>query len=133
MSVSSLSGTIAVPERHSFSEFAMKAEPAQFFPVICLAGLAGDCLGETSLGDNHMEQHESRKEGTDRRAFLSSAGKFAVVVPPAMTMLLSTTMNSPAIAQSAATGGGGGATGGDTGGSTTTTTTTTSAVRVRRR
>ena len=38
----------------------------------------------------------------DRRAFLVSAGKFAVVVPPAMTMLLSTTMNSPAIAQSAA-------------------------------
>lgn len=51
-----------------------------------------------------MEPQETRsKEGTDRRAFLATAGKFAVVVPPAMTMLLSTTMNSPAIAQSAYT------------------------------
>jgi len=50
-----------------------------------------------------MEPEETRsREGTDRRAFLATAGKFAVVVPPAMTMLLSTTMNSPAIAQSAA-------------------------------
>jgi hypothetical protein len=49
-----------------------------------------------------MEPQETRsREGTDRRAFLATAGKFAVVVPPAMTMLLSTTMNSPAIAQSA--------------------------------
>jgi len=37
----------------------------------------------------------------DRREFLGTAGKFAVVVPPSMIMLLSTTMNSPAIAQSA--------------------------------
>ena len=37
----------------------------------------------------------------DRRQFLASAGRFAVVVPPAMTVLLSTSMNSPAIAQSA--------------------------------
>jgi hypothetical protein len=50
-----------------------------------------------------MEPQETRsREGTDRRAFLATAGKFAVVVPPAMTMLLSTTMNSPAIAASAA-------------------------------
>jgi hypothetical protein len=50
-----------------------------------------------------MEPQETRsREGTDRRAFLATAGKFAVVVPPAMTMLLSTTMNSPAIAQSGA-------------------------------
>ena len=49
-----------------------------------------------------MEPQETRsREGTDRRAFLATAGKFAVVVPPAMTMLLSTTMNSPAIAASA--------------------------------
>ena len=53
-------------------------------------------------GDKTMEPQETRsREGTDRRAFLATAGKFAVVVPPAMTMLLSTTMNSPAIAQSA--------------------------------
>jgi hypothetical protein len=37
---------------------------------------------------------------TDRRAFLTDAGKFAATLPPAMTLLLSTTMNSPAIAQS---------------------------------
>jgi len=37
----------------------------------------------------------------DRREFIATAGKFAVVVPPSMIMLLSTTMNSPAIAQSA--------------------------------
>ncbi len=50
-----------------------------------------------------MEPKEtrSREAEPDRRAFLTTAGKFAVVVPPAMTMLLSTTMNSPAIAQSA--------------------------------
>lgn len=36
----------------------------------------------------------------DRRAFLSSAGKFALLVPPTMTFLLSTTLASDAIAQS---------------------------------
>lgn len=36
----------------------------------------------------------------DRRQFLSTAGKFAVVVPPTMTLLLSTSMSSPAIAAS---------------------------------
>ena len=36
----------------------------------------------------------------DRREFLAAAGRFAVVVPPAMTVLLSTSMSSPAIAQS---------------------------------
>jgi hypothetical protein len=50
-----------------------------------------------------MQPQETRsQEGTDRRAFLAKAGKFAVDVPPAMTMLLSTTMSSPAIAQTAA-------------------------------
>jgi hypothetical protein len=81
-----------------------------------------------------MEQHEIQpNEGKDRRAFLTTAGKFAVVVPPAMTMLLSTTMNSPAIAQSAATGGTTAGTGGTTGGTGGTTTTTTGAIRERRR
>lgn len=41
----------------------------------------------------------------DRRAFLASAGKFAIGVPPSLVVLLSTSMNSPAIA---ASGGGGG-------------------------
>ena len=37
----------------------------------------------------------------DRREFLKTAGRFALVAPPAMTMLLSTSMSSPAIAKSA--------------------------------
>jgi hypothetical protein len=45
----------------------------------------------------------------DRRKFLASCGKFAVVTPPAITMLLSTSLNSTAIARS----GGGGYSGGD--------------------
>jgi hypothetical protein len=36
----------------------------------------------------------------DRRKFLASCGKFAVVTPPAITMLLSTSLNSTAIAYS---------------------------------
>ena len=81
-----------------------------------------------------MEPQETRSnEGTDRRAFLTSAGKFAVVVPPAMTMLLSTTMSSPAIAQSAVGGGTGGTGGTDGGTGGTGGTTTTTTVRERRR
>ncbi|PST27305.1 hypothetical protein C7U60_03280 [Mesorhizobium plurifarium] len=41
----------------------------------------------------------------DRREFLKSCGRFAVVTPPAVTMLLSTSLTSNAIAKS---GGGGG-------------------------
>jgi hypothetical protein len=40
----------------------------------------------------------------DRRKFLATCGKFAVVTPPAITLLLSTSLHSSAIAQS---GGGG--------------------------
>lgn len=40
----------------------------------------------------------------DRRKFLTSCGKFAVVTPPAITMLLSTSLNSPAVAQSGGRG-----------------------------
>jgi len=47
-----------------------------------------------------MEPTKETKAGADRRQFLATAGKAAVVVPPAMTMLLSTTMTSPAIAAS---------------------------------
>lgn len=63
---------------------------------------------------------ERSEEGEDRRAFLAAAGKFALVVPPAMTVLLSTTMNSNAIAQSAGhfnRGLGNGSEGGDPGNS----------------
>jgi hypothetical protein len=54
-----------------------------------------------------MSDQENRNAAErDRRAFLVSAGKFAVAVPPVMTVLLSTTMSSTAIAQSGAPSGG---------------------------
>jgi hypothetical protein len=37
----------------------------------------------------------------DRRKFLASCGKFAVVTPPVVTLLLSTSLHSSAIAHSA--------------------------------
>jgi hypothetical protein len=40
----------------------------------------------------------------DRRKFLATCGKFAIVTPPAITMLLSTSLNSTAIATSGAHG-----------------------------
>lgn len=46
------------------------------------------------------ENDDMIEEGADRRAFLKNAGRFAVIVPPAMTLLLSTTMASDAIASS---------------------------------
>lgn len=50
---------------------------------------------ESAKSDNELASVQA-----DRRAFLASAGKFAVGVPPALVVLLSTTMNSPALAQS---------------------------------
>ena len=41
-----------------------------------------------------------RNEGSARRDFLKSCGRFAMTVPPAMTVLLSTSLSSPAIARS---------------------------------
>jgi hypothetical protein len=49
-----------------------------------------------------MHNQENEAELADRRKFLASCGKFAVVTPPAITMLLSTSLTSDAIA---ATGG----------------------------
>jgi hypothetical protein len=40
----------------------------------------------------------------DRRKFLASCGKFAVVTPPAVTLLLSTSLHSSAIAHSGGRG-----------------------------
>lgn len=40
----------------------------------------------------------------DRRTFLKSCGKFAVVTPPAVTLLLSTSLHSGAIASSSGRG-----------------------------
>jgi hypothetical protein len=47
-----------------------------------------------------MKKSRSAQSPTDRREFLTKAGKLAVVAPPAMTMLLSTSLTSPAIAAS---------------------------------
>ena len=47
-----------------------------------------------------MEEHDIPRTDGDRRAFLQTAGKIAVVVPPAMSLLLSTGMSSSAIAAS---------------------------------
>jgi hypothetical protein len=47
-----------------------------------------------------MEEQDIPRADEDRRAFLQTAGKIAVVVPPVMTVLLSTSLSSPAIAAS---------------------------------
>ena len=55
-----------------------------------------------------MTQYEDCKSANDRklsadedrRKFLATAGRFAVVTGPAITLLLSTTLNSKAIAAS---------------------------------
>jgi hypothetical protein len=52
-------------------------------------------------------------ESEDRRNFLKTCGRFAVVTPPAMTMLLSTSLTSDAIAKSGHPNNGGGNGGGD--------------------
>jgi hypothetical protein len=44
--------------------------------------------------------HLDNDENEDRRQFLKSCGKFAVVTPPSMTLLLSTSLTSTAIARS---------------------------------
>src|SRR3954451_7628233 len=44
--------------------------------------------------------HAMTDEDEDRRKFLATCGKFAVVTPPAITMLLSTSLTSDAIAAS---------------------------------
>ena len=47
-----------------------------------------------------MDDRDIPRTDEDRRAFLQTAGKIAVVVPPAMSLLLSTGMSSSAIAAS---------------------------------
>ncbi|MHC4051413.1 hypothetical protein [Bradyrhizobium sp. 25ACV] len=42
----------------------------------------------------------AEQEDDDRREFLKTCGKFAVVTPPAITALLSTSLTSTAIAHS---------------------------------
>ena len=63
-----------------------------------------------------MEGQDVPRADEDRRAFLQTAGKIAVVVPPAMSLLLSTGMSSPAIAASGSTPTGEGKPGSDSDG-----------------
>lgn len=59
-------------------------------------------------------EREDRVEH-DRRTFLNTFGKAAIVAPPVITMMLSTSMASPAIAASTGgTSGGDGTDGGET-------------------
>lgn len=52
-----------------------------------------------SCGKKPVAKMEPRAD-EDRRKFLATCGKFAVVTPPALTVLLSTSLNSTAVAQS---------------------------------
>ena len=54
-----------------------------------------------------MQEQDVPRANEDRRAFLQTAGKIAVVVPPAMCLLLSTGMSSRAIAASGSVRGDG--------------------------
>jgi hypothetical protein len=47
-----------------------------------------------------VDNAAERASEADRRKFLETCGKFAVVTPPAITMLLSTSLTSDAIAAS---------------------------------
>jgi hypothetical protein len=47
--------------------------------------------------------HDTANE--DRRKFLATCGRFAIVTPPALTLLLSTSLNSTAIAASSGNNG----------------------------
>lgn len=48
-------------------------------------------------------KHQPDADG-DRRKFLATCGKFAIVTPPAITLLLSTSLHSQAIAMSGGKG-----------------------------
>jgi hypothetical protein len=63
---------------------------------------------------NPMDEAEAAA-AADRRKFLASCGKFAVVTPPAITLLLSTSLNSTAIAHSGGKGNNGWGNGGGDG------------------
>jgi len=53
-----------------------------------------------------LDQSPESQANEDRRKFLASCGKFALVTPPAITMLLSTSLHSSAIAHSGGRGAG---------------------------
>jgi hypothetical protein len=60
------------------------------------------------LNQDHPSVGTEAPLDDDRRKFLASCGKFAVVTPPAITMLLSTSLTSTAIAHSGGRGFSGG-------------------------
>jgi hypothetical protein len=70
----------------------------------------------TPREDGSMVKAETNE---DRRKFLATCGRFAIVTPPAITLLLSTSLNSPAVANSGGRGssddGGGNSDGGRNG------------------
>lgn len=66
------------------------------------------------MSENQYETAD--KADADRRKFLATCGRFAVVTPPAITLLLSTSLNSTAVAGSAGKGGGKGNNGWGNGG-----------------
>jgi hypothetical protein len=47
-----------------------------------------------------MAELQTNDANADRRKFLATCGKFAVVTPPAVTLLLSTSLHSSAVAGS---------------------------------
>jgi hypothetical protein len=47
-----------------------------------------------------LETNSKRQSDEDRRKFLATCGRFAIVTPPAITLLLSTSLHSQAIAMS---------------------------------
>jgi len=61
-----------------------------------------------TLNQNEPSLDTATPLDNDRRKFLASCGKFAVVTPPAITVLLSTSLNSTAIAHSGGRGYSGG-------------------------
>jgi hypothetical protein len=63
-----------------------------------------------------MAEINNRSSDEDRRKFLATCGKFAVVTPPAITLLLSTSLTSDAIAASGGKGHDGGPKGNNGGG-----------------
>ena len=60
------------------------------------------------MDDFNLKQDASGLPEAERRKFLASCGRFAVVTPPAITFLMSSSLTSQAIAKS---GGGGPAAG----------------------
>jgi len=62
-------------------------------------------ISENQPAENRPAPGTETPLDDDRRKFLATCGRFAVVTPPALTVLLSTSLNSKAIAHSGGRGG----------------------------